>query len=315
MSEEVQPITVDEDATAAANYDAEFWGVQEEEAVTEVPDEEATVEEGALQEEAASVPDEELPEKFRGKSAAEIASMYQHLEHFLGIPADARQNALQQAGIIESAESAATAEVPEVDETTQNRQQPIAKQRFSEMVQQEKTRLEALGYDAEKVTAELQSKREQLSAGAWSYAAQQDSYLQSAIKQGIQSALGELLPMITPAIGEQLYSADVANYFQSVPVHGVTAEEVTAEISRAGINPLEWRKAESSVKAAFIDRATKEIFYAKSLHSPAANAVKAPAQVAPVTVKSAAGNAINTVGNRLSQAFAGYLDSADLKDI
>lgn len=324
MSEEVQPIMADEAAAEETqSYDANFWGVKEEEAAESAAteaEETETETEAAKPADEAALPAEQLPEKFRGKSAAEIASMYQHLERFLGLPAAERQSAMQQVGIIAPADAApgVGSEAAAIDDSTLTRQQPIAKQRFSEMVQQEKVRLEALGYAADKVTAELESKREQLSASAWSYAEQQDSYLQSAIQQGIQSVLGDLLPMITPAIGDKLYSADVASYFQSVPVHGVTADEVTAEISRAGINPLEWRKADAGVKAAFIDRATKEVFYAKSLRrqaAMAAQAVKAPAQAAPATVKGGISSMVNPGSSKIAQAFAGYLDPADLKDI
>lgn len=326
--EEVAEITGNEEAgEMAANYDAEFWGVGKEEEPAEAVMEagkdseidraqQTTEDEVAAAEESA-----QLPEKYRGKSTAEIARMHQNLERFLGIPAAERQLAMQQAGIIADAEALVTGDETKnlvIDDAAVTRQQPIAQQRYGEIMQREKARLEALGYENSKVAQELQQQQESFSAAAWSYAQQQDSYLQSAIQQGIQSALGELLPIITPAIGDKLYADDVASYFQSVPVHGVTADEVTTEISRAGINPLEWRKADNTVKAAFIDRATKEIFYAKSLRNQtataAASSVKAPAQTAPASV-TGSGSSIKLSNNRLSQAFAGYLDPADLHDL
>lgn len=207
-----------------------------------------------------AVPDA-LPEKFRGKSVDEIVDMYRNLEADYGRKGQLLGKYQQRLSQLEAPE----ADAPEDDPALQAqavRCQPAAEAEYQ--------RLLALGMP----------ESEDTQTQAWSFAMQQDSYLQQAIAQGVQA---QLLPL-TQAMAPGVFGVDVQTVLHAAPVQGVSADELVAQISQAGIPAHEWATADPRQKSAFIVAAAKQLAYDKlasgQLAPTALNPV-APAQPAP----------------------------------
>ena len=153
----------------------------------------------------------ELPEKLRGKTAQEIAAMYQNLERFLGMSKEDRAAADVESGT----EQATATEV--VDAAAMTRQAPIAQARYNELLEMERAKLGMEGYTDAEVAEHLAERRDALSAQAWGHAQQQDSYLQQAIDARVNAVLGNLLPA---EARQQVFANDVNAFFSAVPEIG-----------------------------------------------------------------------------------------------
>lgn len=113
---------VDLEVTETEANPEEFSTFEEQPATEQIPVDRVAEEASAVQEASTEGTEEELPEKYQGKSAAELARMHQNLEQLMGKQSSevgelrkAVDSLVQQS--ITATETATTAPEPEIDDT------------------------------------------------------------------------------------------------------------------------------------------------------------------------------------------------------
>ena len=242
----------------------------------------------------AVIPDgaEGVPEKFYGKTVRDLADSYRNLESFLGVPPEAREQMLgagsplplQGVGSPLPPDQEFSGRGSSFEMTGRGLPAPDVEQRVLELAQGHYADAYQLEV-ARRVADGLMDEGEAL-PGALEQALQQQ-----AIKRGQEDFLRRrdeemLLQPLMAQLAPQAIGRDVSAVLSAAPVHGISPEELTAQISAAGIPVQEWLHADPWQKEQFIGVAARQLAYDKFVRgevAPPTATPRAPRQQPPAS--------------------------------
>lgn len=217
----------------------------------EVPGDEAPLEDP---EEDAEGGDDGIPEKFRGKSKAEIARAYQELERDRGRIANELGELRQRVPAMQEEEAAAVQArgVPPTDDGAEDAEQQA---RVLALARTEYQHLLSLGFE----------DTEELRMRAIAVAQERDDYTQNLVAQATAQAVKPFQQFMAPTV----ISQDVSGILEISPVQGVEAAELAGMIAQA-VPLAQWQAASVEERAMYVLGQAKQIAYDKFVAQQAA---------------------------------------------
>lgn len=208
-------------------------------------------------------PDESsIPDKYKGKTTAEIIEMHQNLEHYLGVPADKRLEKMRQDGIVDYTDvediDVDESNLPDVDKMLQS----SALSNFQMLNESMRLGIEfdgdgfALNYDPK----DKEQKK------AWDVAVKQ--------AENTVNMMRNVLKPVQTAIGKKGMLNEISQIASGV--EGTDIVEVTKTMG--GIDPDVWKGYDANTKKFLVENQAKVVAYDKSVNKTTAVAPKPPTE-------------------------------------